>query len=106
MSEEENDETLNNVTKRDSSKNKSEENSYLDKVYNLYNKVDTSIDSGLEKTDSIITDLNKLFTGFFKFLKKSLEVKQIKKVLFFLFMSVAMAFIFVGINVFFGKIIL
>ena len=97
MSEETNDEKDNS---------KSGENSYLDKVYNLYNKVDSSIDSGLEKTDSIITDLYKLFTGFFKFLKKSLEVKQIKKVLFFLFMSVAMSFVFVGINVFFGKIIL
>lgn len=83
-----------------------EENSYIDKLSNIYNKVDSSIDAGLEKTDSIITMLYNLISDLFKFLKRSLKVKVIKKVLFFIFMSFAMAFVFVGINIFFGKIIL
>ena len=85
---------------------KNNENSYLDRMYNFYSRVDTSIDLGLEKTDSILTDLNNVLDLFFKFLKKSLTVKTIKKVLFFLFMSIAMAFVFTGINLFFGQIIL
>jgi hypothetical protein len=85
---------------------KNNENSYLDRMYNFYSRVDTSIDLGLEKTDSILTDLNNVLDLFFKFLKKSLTVKTIKKVLFFLFMSIAMAFVFTGINLIFGKIIL
>jgi hypothetical protein len=108
MSEKTNNETENVENENNQNKNtpKLNENTYLDKMYNLYTRVDTSIDLGLEKTDSIVTDLYKVLNSFFKFLKKSLTVKTIKKVLFFLFMSMAMAFVFTGINLIFGKIIL
>ena len=50
--------------------------------------------------------MNSLITNIFKFMKNSLEVKKLKRVFFILIMAIAMAFVFVGVNVIFGKVIL
>ncbi len=88
------------------SKASNKEDSMSSRFFKIYSKVDASIDAGLEKTNSVLDQIIKLINAFFSFLKKSLEVKQLKKVFFILIMSIAMAFVFVGVNIFFGKIIL
>ena len=75
-------------------------------IYSFAKKVDSSIDDGLEKTNSVLELVIKLITDLLSFIKKSLELKKLKKVIFIIIMSIVMAFVFVGVNVFFGKVIL
>jgi hypothetical protein len=72
----------------------------------IYNKFDITLDSMLDKIYSIIEKISNLFKDLFKFMKQSIEKKQLKKVFLILIMSISMAILFVGINVIFGKVIL
>jgi hypothetical protein len=82
------------------------EDTTFNKIYIFFKKIDTSLDFGLGKLHYILEKVLTLFYGLFNFMKKSLERKQLKKVYFILIMSVVMAFVFFGVNVFFGKVIL
>jgi len=86
--------------------NNSDDDSIISKIYSFAKKVDSSIDDGLEKTNSVLELVIKLITDLLSFIKKSLELKKLKKVIFIIIMSIVMAFVFVGVNVFFGKVIL
>ena len=76
------------------------------KFSKIFGKFDITLDSILEKLDSIVQKISDLFKDLFKFMKQSIEKKQLKKVFLLLVMSISMAILFVGINVIFGKVIL
>ena len=76
------------------------------KFSKIFDKFDITLDLILEKLDSIIQKISDLFKDLFKFMKQSIEKKQLKKVFLLLVMSISMAILFVGINVIFGKVIL
>ena len=83
-----------------------DDNSIIGKIYSFVNKVDSSIDEGLEKTNTVLELVIKVFTNVLSFIKKSIELKKLKKVFFIIIMSIIMAFVLVGVNIFFGKVIL
>jgi hypothetical protein len=72
----------------------------------ILQKIDKVIVIILKKIEELLNQMNSLITNIFKFMKNSLEVKKLKRVFFILIMAIAMAFVFVGVNVIFGKVIL
>jgi len=72
----------------------------------IFQKIDRIIVIILKKIEELLNQMNSLITNIFKFMKNSLEVKKLKRVFFILIMAIAMAFVFVGVNVIFGKVIL
>lgn len=72
----------------------------------ILQKIDKVIILILKKIEELLKQMNSLITNIFKFMKNSLEVKKLKRVFFILIMAIAMAFVFVGVNVIFGKVIL
>ena len=72
----------------------------------IFQKIDRVIVIILKKIEELLNQMNSLITNIFKFMKNSLEVKKLKRVFFILIMAIAMAFVFVGVNVIFGKVIL
>jgi len=72
----------------------------------MYGKFDITIDSILEKIETVVRKISDLFTNLLLFMKGSVEKKQLQKVFLLIIMSIAMAIVFVGINVIFGKVIL
>ncbi len=72
----------------------------------VYTRVDESVETVLDKTDSVINKILELIKNLYKFLKKSVEKESIKKVIFMILMSICMAFVLMGVNVIFGKVIL
>jgi uncharacterized Rmd1/YagE family protein len=71
----------------------------LETVSNLYNKIDTSTDIVLEKTQSILDKITDLTKNLFKFLKNSIKKDNLKKVLFIILMSFGMAVVLMGIKI-------
>ena len=69
-------------------------------------KINTVLVLILKKLEDTLNLVNSLITNSFIFLRTSLEIKNIKRVLFILIMSIAMAFVLVGVNLIFGKLIL
>ena len=65
-----------------------------------------SIDSILKNTETIVEKVSDLVLKLIKFIKKSLQIKELKKVFFMIFMAIAMAILFMGLNILFGKVIL
>jgi len=65
-----------------------------------------SIDSLLKNTETIVEKVSDLVSKLIKFIKKSLNIKELKKVFFMIFMAIAMAILFMGLNILFGKVIL
>ena len=65
-----------------------------------------SIDSLLKNTETTVQKLSDLVSKLIKFIKKSLKIKELKKVFFMIFMAIAMAILFMGLNILFGKVIL
>ena len=68
------------------------DNLVVNKTINFLNSVDTTVDSVLVKTDNVLTGVSDLLSNLFKFIRYSLEKKQLKKVFFLLFMSFAKVF--------------
>jgi uncharacterized Rmd1/YagE family protein len=71
----------------------------LETVSNLYNKIDSSTDVVLEKTQSILDKITDLTKNLFKFLKNSIKKDNLKKVLFIILMSFGMAVVLMGIKI-------
>ena len=65
-----------------------------------------SIDSILKNTETIVEKVSDLVLKLIKFIKKSLMISELKKVFFMIFMAIAMAILFMGLNILFGKVIL
>jgi hypothetical protein len=82
------------------------DNSLLNKTIQFYNNVDTGIDSILEKTDTVMDKVASLSNNLFIFLKKSIQIKNLKQIFFIIFMSFAMSLLLFGLNIIFGKIII
>ena len=96
-----------NVSEEDTSTRVTEDNQLNESKFSkIFGKFDITLDSILEKLNSIVQKLSDLFKDLFKFMKQSIEKKQLKKVFLLLVMSISMAILFVGINVIFGKVIL
>jgi uncharacterized Rmd1/YagE family protein len=71
----------------------------LETVSNLYNKIDSSTDVVLEKTQSILDKITDLTKNLFNFLKNSIKKDNLKKVLFIILMSFGMAVVLMGIKI-------
>uniref|UniRef100_A0A6C0H0U9 Uncharacterized protein n=1 Tax=viral metagenome TaxID=1070528 RepID=A0A6C0H0U9_9ZZZZ len=71
----------------------------LETVNNLYNKIDSSTDVVLEKTQSILDKITDLTKNLFNFLKNSIKKDNLKKVLFIILMSFGMAVVLMGIKI-------
>jgi hypothetical protein len=82
------------------------DNLVVNKTINFLNSVDSTVDSVLVKTDNVLTGVSDLLSNLFKFIRYSLEKKQLKKIFFLLFMSLAMAILLMGVNLIFGKIVI
>ena len=82
------------------------DNLVVNKTINFLNSVDSTVDSVLVKTDNVLTGVSNLLSNLFTFIRYSLEKKQLKKIFFLLFMSLAMAILLMGVNILFGKIII
>jgi len=65
-----------------------------------------SIDSILKGTETFVEKVSDLVSKLIKFIKKSLKISELKKVFFMIFMAIAMAILFMGLNILFGKVIL
>jgi len=65
-----------------------------------------SIDSILKNTETFVEKVSDLVSKLIKFIKKSLKITELKKVFFMIFMAIAMAILFMGLNILFGKVIL
>jgi hypothetical protein len=65
-----------------------------------------SIDSILKSTETFVEKVSDLVSKLIKFIKKSLNITELKKVFFMIFMAIAMAILFMGLNILFGKVIL
>ena len=65
-----------------------------------------SIDSILKSTETFVEKVSDLVSKLIKFIKKSLKITELKKVFFMIFMAIAMAILFMGLNILFGKVIL
>lgn len=65
-----------------------------------------SIDSILKTTETFVEKVSDLVSKLIKFIKKSLKITELKKVFFMIFMAIAMAILFMGLNILFGKVIL
>ena len=79
---------------------------YTDFISKILAKINTVLVLILKKLEDTLNLVNSLITNSFIFLRTSLEIKNIKRVLFILIMSIAMAFVLVGVNLIFGKLIL
>lgn len=82
------------------------DNSLLNKTLQFYNNVSIGVDSALEKTDTIMDKVSLLSNDLFIFIKKSIQIKNLKQIFFILFMSFAMSLLLFGLNIIFGKIII
>jgi len=82
------------------------DNLVVNKTINFLNSVDSTVDSVLVKTDNVLTGVSDLLSNLFKFIRYSLEKKQLKKIFILLFMSLAMAILLMGVNLIFGKIVI
>jgi len=82
------------------------DNSLLNKTLQFYNNVSIGVDSVLEKTDTVMDKVSLLFNDLFIFIKKSIQIKNLKQIFFILFMSLAMSLLLFGLNIIFGKIII
>ena len=65
-----------------------------------------SIDSILKSTETFVEKVSDLVSKLIKFINKSLMISELKKVFFMIFMAIAMAILFMGLNILFGKVIL
>jgi hypothetical protein len=82
------------------------DNSLLNKTLQFYNNVSIGVDSVLEKTDTVMDKVSLLSNDLFIFIKKSIQIKNLKQIFFILFMSLAMSLLLFGLNIIFGKIII
>ena len=89
----------------DSEVNEENEDSEVNKESDVKTGPD-SIDSILKNTETIVEKVSDLVLKLIKFIKKSLQIKELKKVFFMIFMAIAMAILFMGLNILFGKVIL
>ena len=81
---------------------------YIDALihFSEIHNVDIELLAEYIKTDNVLTGVSDLLSNLFKFIRYSLEKKQLKKIFFLLFMSLAMAILLMGVNLIFGKIVI